>query len=247
MDRPLVSVIITAYNSEKFIRKALRSISDQTYDNIEVCIHDDGSTDGTYVAAIRESVENIFPRGFKVRTSRSFVNEGVAIGRNKAIKEANGKYIAIQDSDDISFSYRIYDQVEFLESNPSIFCVSGGMELIDEDEKFIENVFQPQENIDIMNKIFLKNINAIFDPASMFQKKQFDLLSGYDTRYKYTPDLWLWVKSFKNGLSFHNLNKILVKYRKHRDSNCSRYLKEILLEHKEIMEKNKGFLSVKRY
>ena len=84
MGDPLVSIVMTARNAEKFVTEALRSISEQYYDNIEVCIHDDGSTDRTYQKALKETAANIGPRGFKCRFSQSSKSMGVGAGRDEA-------------------------------------------------------------------------------------------------------------------------------------------------------------------
>ncbi len=89
-----VSIIIPAYNSEKYLKRCINSICNQTYKNIEIIIIDDGSTDDTF---------NICEEYAKRDDRIKFIhkkNEGVSVARNRGIKSANGKYIMFVDSDD---------------------------------------------------------------------------------------------------------------------------------------------------
>jgi glycosyltransferase involved in cell wall biosynthesis len=96
---PLVSVLMPAYNSEKYIAQAIQSILDQTHSNFELCIINDGSTDNT-LAVIDQFND---PRIIKINHSK---NQGLVETRNALIDMAKGKYIAYLDNDDIaSVSY----------------------------------------------------------------------------------------------------------------------------------------------
>ncbi|NET73661.1 MAG: glycosyltransferase family 2 protein [Sphaerospermopsis sp. SIO1G2] len=93
MKRPEVSVIIPSYNTEKYLAKAINSVLKQTFDDLEVIIVDDGSTDGTVTVA----------KSFSDPRVKVFVNSenlGAAATRNRAIEEATGRWIAVLDSDD---------------------------------------------------------------------------------------------------------------------------------------------------
>ncbi len=117
--RPKVSVVIPAYNSSPFIAATLRSVLDQTYDNYEVIVVDDGSTDDTL------QVLNTF-----VASSRAFAekpilvlsksNGGPASARNLAIRNSTGKYIAFLDGDDLWTPDKLAEQVAFLEQHSEV-------------------------------------------------------------------------------------------------------------------------------
>lgn len=92
---PLVSVIMPVYNSAKYLNEAIDSILNQTYENIELIVIDDGSSDNS-VDLIKKYNSS------KIRFFQNEKNIGVSATRNKAIDLSNGKYIALMDSDDIS-------------------------------------------------------------------------------------------------------------------------------------------------
>src|SRR5690606_28917246 len=113
MREPLVTVFMPVYNSEQYIREALESILNQTYQNLDILLVDDGSTD--------RSVEIIKSyQDTRIRLIQNEKNMGIPYTRNVGLKEAKGKYIAIMDSDDIAVSNRIERQIQYLETNPHI-------------------------------------------------------------------------------------------------------------------------------
>ncbi len=116
---PLVSCIIPVRNREEFIGAAIRSVLNQTFENLELLVLDDGSTDGTLSVCeeFSDSRLRIFSR--PARGIVETLNYGIAL--------ANGKYIARLDSDDIALESRFQKQVDFLESNPDYGLVGGWM------------------------------------------------------------------------------------------------------------------------
>lgn len=113
---PAVSVIIPAFNAELHIGDTLRSVQEQTLGDFEVVVVDDGSTDAT-VRIVRQ-----FADGMDV-TILSQQNSGPAAARNRAIRQARGRYCAFVDSDDLMLPERLAAQVELLDANPDIGLV----------------------------------------------------------------------------------------------------------------------------
>ena len=112
----LVSVIMPAYNAENYILDSIFSVLNQTYNNIELIIIDDCSSDNT-PSLVREYCNND-PR---IRMIVNSHNSGPGISRNNGIKVAKGRFIAFLDSDDIWLSEKINKQIFFMESNKSGF------------------------------------------------------------------------------------------------------------------------------
>jgi len=111
---PKVSVIIPAYNTEKFLAETIRSVLDQTYGDYEVIVVDDGSSDGTLGVA----------RSFEPRVKvLAQPNRGPASARNLAIRNSRGDYIAFLDSDDLWMTDKLEEQIAFLERNPAVGLV----------------------------------------------------------------------------------------------------------------------------
>lgn len=117
MTKPLVSVIMPVYNTERYVAEAVESVFSQTYGNIEVICIDDGSTDGT--AAILEKF------GRAVTVLRNQGNVGIARSRNEGLRAARGEFIAFIDADDIWKAEKLEKQLAQLEENPDLgvsFC-----------------------------------------------------------------------------------------------------------------------------
>lgn len=129
-NNPLVSVLIAAYNHERFVQKTIRSIMAQTYKNIELIIIDDGSTDSTW-----NKIQDLLPeceKRFVRVVTQTQPNIGCALTSNKLIAEAQGKYIYSIASDDLSKPQAIEKQVRFLEEHPNYVLVVGDNEFIDD-------------------------------------------------------------------------------------------------------------------
>ena len=130
MSVPLVSVIMTVYNCEKYIEESLDSIFNQTFKDFEVIVYTDACTDKTQeiVGKYFDNYKNFNPLIYGRRDGPI----GCFKGRMEAITRSKGKYIAIQDGDDISFKDRLEEEVNFLEKNNDIFCVGSWANKIDE-------------------------------------------------------------------------------------------------------------------
>lgn len=146
---PLVSVIMPAYNGKKYISEAIESILNQTYDNLELVIVEDKSTDNTL--NIIQSYQDS-----RIRLYLNAQNRGIAYSTNLAISKSSGKYIALLDDDDIALERRLEWQVAFLEEHEEIDILGGRSALIDKDGKFIRYDKEP-----IYNSNFIK-ANLLF-------------------------------------------------------------------------------------
>lgn len=116
---PLVSVLVPAYNHEQYVEETLQSVVDQTYENIELIVINDGSTDRTG-GVIEEFIER--NPGFRI-TYLEQTNEGICKTLNRGLKYAKGKYVALLSSDDIWTPYKIVKQVQLMERNDNIGLV----------------------------------------------------------------------------------------------------------------------------
>ena len=112
---PLVSVIIPVYNAEKYVEQAVRSIMIQTYQNLEILITDDCSTDGSFAILQKLATEDS-----RIKLSRNTENQKIVRTLNALVERASGKYIARMDADDISLTKRIETQVALMETKRDI-------------------------------------------------------------------------------------------------------------------------------
>jgi glycosyltransferase involved in cell wall biosynthesis len=118
MGQPLISIAMPVYNAGHFLQVAINSIINQTYQNWELLIIDDGSTDGCC-----DSV--LLLNDARIKLIKDGVNRGLAIRLNQCIEIANGSYIARMDQDDIAFPKRLETHWIFLEENPKVDLVSS--------------------------------------------------------------------------------------------------------------------------
>ncbi|HFF4821034.1 TPA: glycosyltransferase family 2 protein, partial [Acinetobacter baumannii] len=137
---PLVSIVIPCYNHVDYVQDCIQSIIDQTYQNIELIIIDDGSKDES-VLKINEMLkkcENRFSR-FEFRHRP---NKGLSATLNEALEWCQGEYFATLASDDKIFNYKIMKQVNYLEDNKDFIAMFGAVELIDENNKRVGEIRQ---------------------------------------------------------------------------------------------------------
>ncbi|AWC30696.1 glycosyltransferase family 2 protein [Bacillus cytotoxicus] len=133
--KQLVSVVIPLYNAEKYIEETMQSILNQTYQNIEIIVVDDGSKDQS--PTIVKELQRKHPE--KVRYIHQ-KNQGVSVARNTGIEHANGEYVAFLDSDDLWHPSKIEKQVQSMHLNNMDACYCGYMNFYEETGEKVEHV-----------------------------------------------------------------------------------------------------------
>lgn len=123
IDNGLVSIIMPSYNTAKYIRKAIESVQNQTYENWELIIIDDCSTDNTDEVIQQYLVDK------RVRYIKNEKNSGAAISRNKGLREVKGKWIAFLDSDDLWRPEKLEKQINFMKKNQYDFSYTKYKEI----------------------------------------------------------------------------------------------------------------------
>jgi len=232
----LVSVIMSVYNSEKYVEESVRSIMKQSYSNLEVLIADDCSTDNSYEILLKLANEDS-----RIKIIKNEHNLKLAKTLNKLIKLAKGKYIARMDSDDIALPERIEKQVYFLENNYDIdFCGTNAF-WINEKNKKIGKSYLPITSFDC--KYYFRFGNTFIHPSILI--KSFVLKEDlYSESFRYAQDYELWGRLlFKKNKNGANLTERLMLYRicntqasfSHREEQSS--LASSVLDMYEIMGK----------
>jgi glycosyltransferase involved in cell wall biosynthesis len=172
-DRPLVSVVVPAYNAAKTVDATLASVAAQDYPNFEVIVVDDGSKDDT---AVR--VECIAKRDPRFRLVRK-ANGGVAAARNLGIAEAKGEFIATLDADDLWRPNKLSAQVAaFREGGPSVGLVYTWVLLVDPQDRPL-STYTPRFNGHVLGKICAANI-VHNGSTPMFRRSALEEAGGYD-------------------------------------------------------------------
>lgn len=203
---PRVSVLMSVYNGERFLKSSVESILGQRFADFEFIILDDGSTDSTW-----EILRKYSDRDPRIVLVRNEQNIGLTKSLNRGLKVARGEYLARQDADDISFSNRLELQVKFLEENPDIALVGTDIEIIDENGKHLNERNYPSNHESITAELLLKN-HAIGHSTVMARLSALKELGGYDEKLPYAQDYDLWWRlSRKKKVA--NLPEILLQWR----------------------------------
>lgn len=212
MNNKKVSVGIISYNHLTYLPTAIESVLNQTYQNIEIVIVDDGSKDGSLEFA--ENYARKFPN-IKVFTHENHSNKGISATCNLAIEKSTGEYISILGSDDAFYSYTIEEQLKFLEENPACGMVCGVCQHIDQNGEKLPRIFG--ENVwadsDALKNMFIEN--PISAPTVMVRRACYDEVGLYDTDLIYSDyEMWLRIMVFSDWkIGF--IDKFLAMYRVH--------------------------------
>lgn len=251
MNTPLVSVIIPTYNHEKYIKETIISIINQTYENIELIIIDDGSTDSTW-----QKIQNL-----KTECEKRFVsvifekkeNEGIPKTLNKLVSKSNGKYIFIIASDDVAKPRVIEKEVDFLEKNTDYELVVGNNEFIDKSGKQINFKTKNKEYktfADFLKRNHKKDFtenrfgtyetlyNGNYIPNGyLIRSSIFDKIGNY-TEEAPLEDYWLMLQISKYG-KMKYIDEILYSYRKHENNiiNNKKYISDAEEKTRQYEEK----------
>lgn len=204
-EKPLVSVIMGAYNCEKTLERAVNSIIEQTYNNWEFIICDDCSTDETLTI-----LKKFEKRDARICVLHNAQNMRLAASLNRCLNIAQGKYIARMDADDESLPRRLETQIRFLEEHPEYDVVGCNRMIFD--EKGDRGI---RTSIEFPNQSILMKDTPFAHPTIVMKKSVYDALGGY-TVSKATmraEDLDLWFRFYEKGFKGYNLQQVLYRYR----------------------------------
>lgn len=204
MKQPKVTVLMSAYNAQDFIREAVDSILNQKFKDFEFLIYEDGSSDDTL--QILEGYAKMDERIRLVVNEENSGYLGFLANLNRGLVEAEGEYIARMDADDASFDHRLEKQVEYLDASPEVFLIGGGAENILEDGSH-HSWYKPISGIKAVGED-LTSKNSIYHPTVMFRRD--DRLKY---RMHYAEDYDLWLQILKLGMQLDNLPFPVLKYR----------------------------------
>ena len=208
---PMISVIMSVYNGEKYLRTAVDSILGQTFTNFEFIIIEDNSSDNTL--QILEKYQIRDPRIKIIKKEKNTGIAGFIENLNIGLNQAKGKYIARMDADDISQLDRFEKQINFLEKNPKIFIVGSFVQFInenDEDTKLMTCYINDRD----IQKLMFKKIQ-LFHPVIMFRNNS---EVQYLEKMFYCEDFDLYLRLMTSGYKFANIAEPLLKYRILADS-----------------------------
>lgn len=195
----LVSIIMGIYNCEPFLSRAIDSIIGQAYENWELIMCDDGSSDRTYEVA-QEYAEK-YPG--KIILIKNRVNQGLNITLNNCLRKARGEFVARQDADDYSYPTRFEKQVQYLRERPEVSFVSAGMYVNNGSEVIglrLQKSIRPEAS-------GFMHSNQFFHAPVMIRRDAITAVGGYteDKRLLRVEDLNLWTKLYAAGFIGENM------------------------------------------
>lgn len=217
---PLVSVVIPCYNHENFVQDSIQSVINQTYQNIELIIIDDGSKDGS-VEKIKEMIPACQERFIRFEF-RHRPNKGLSATLNEALEWCQGVYYSAIASDDMMLPRKTNLQVEFLDTHENISAVFGGIELIDINNlKISERVGQSKQYS--FQDIILHQ-HDLPAPTQMIRLSALKRVGGYDPDIV-IEDWYMWIKLSELS-DLYYMNHLLCLYRQHA-TNISKDLEKM--------------------
>jgi glycosyltransferase involved in cell wall biosynthesis len=225
---PLISIIVTTYNSASFVIETLESAKAQTWKNIELMVSDDCSADNT-VALCREWMEVNKNRFVRTEIITVPNNTGVSANCNRCIKAANADWIKFIAGDDILLPNCIEDNMQFVNENKDAAIIFSQVLLYQDDftkenflktvpDRFPMNIMNPAYRAADQNKLLLLSDRITYTPSYFFKKQTLLDAGGYDEENKLVEDYPMWLKLTRAGNQLYYFHKATVGYRRHQQA-----------------------------
>lgn len=208
---PLVSILMGVYNADKYLGEVIDSLLGQTWQDFEMIVVDDGSTDRS--PAI---LEEYAKRDSRIRVLTQ-TNQGVGRAVNRALELVKGKYIARADADDYSHPQRLEKQVAFMEAHPEVVALGTRVMLVDPIGIPISPHLAATGHEAIEAELLKGNGSAVCQPSVMLRRDALLQVGGYDSRWRVTEDLDLFLRLAEIG-KLENMTEPLVNWRQHLGS-----------------------------
>lgn len=211
-NRPRVSVIIPTYNCDRYLAEAIESVLAQSYQDYELLVIDDGSTDTTpsILAAYGDRLRSITQE-----------NQGVAVARNHGLKLAQGEFIAFLDADDVLLPHKLADQIKVFDScdqtgNPIGIVHSGWRRITHQGHPLMD--VEPWHTVPHLTLENWLQWKPVLPSAMMFRRDWLIKADGFDPRFPPAEDTDLVLRLALMGCKTQWLKTITVSYRQHEDS-----------------------------
>lgn len=230
---PVISVVMPAYNMERFVEQAIRSVIAQTFSDWELIVVDDCSNDGTWAILERLAAED-----GRILTVRNEANVGAAMTRNRAFDLCRGSYVALLDSDDIWYPEKLERQMELARKTDAdiIYCSYG---IVDQNgEKICDDFIVPGS---VSFDAFLTR--AVISCSTALLKRGIIETYRFGTKY-YHEDLVFWCQILRDGHKARGVSDVLAEYRVIEGSRASNKGKSAMFRW-QVYRELLGFSTVK--
>lgn len=202
---PKISIVMSAYNEEPHIARALDSLAAQTFTDWELIVIDDGSTDAT-----AEIIRRYADKDRRIILVCNDANLQLSASLNKAIGLARADIVARADADDVNVPERLAKQYRYLQAHQEIDVLGTGAYLLDQTGTRVNTFRHPQTHAELQTLPFLKI--QFFHPSVMMRRRFFDVAGLYDPRYPNAEDKEIWLRGLSAGCSYANLPEPLIEY-----------------------------------
>jgi glycosyltransferase involved in cell wall biosynthesis len=215
--RPEISVLMPAYNAERYLKEAIESIIKQSFTDFELIVVDDGSTDQT--GKILQELAGGDPR---IHLFANQKNLGIVRTLNLGLVECKGKYIARMDADDISLPNRLQIQYDYLEAHPEVGALGSALSYIDGQSKELH----VNRYSDLHKSLLLEN--PLFHPTVMFRNATIQVNQiHYREKFQWAEDYSFWLEIYQYS-TLAALDEILVLYRITPEVSRKKHLKGMI-------------------
>lgn len=238
---PLVSVCIPAYNSSATIANTIRSILGQTYQNIEVIVADDKSSDNTV-----EIVQNLVAEDSRVKLYLNEQNLGMVGNWNHCLELCTGEYIKLICADDMIEPDALEIEAKAMQEHPTVNMVESDTRLIDIDGKS-KGAFKRYHKNGLVNGKKVARISLMFNnffgaPVNnLMRRSALEQIGGFDKEFTYILDFDMWVRLACSG-DIYIIHKLLNSFCMRHDSNTGVLINEkrdvYVGEHRKLVEKH---------
>ena len=217
IDTPLVSVVIRTFNQPKeMLELTLNSIVNQTYQNWELIITDDSSSEDT-----KGVIDSFCSTERRARVIRKPQRMRLVGAMNIGIKECKGDYIAILDADDIALPERFDKQLTYFGAHPECDILGGAMNIINDKSEITSVRYYPEKGLKLLLWMIFRD--PVGHPAVMFRRKVFDKGFYYDESMNSgCEDTEFWFRLRNNGFRIMNIQEPIVNYRVAEDMASKR-------------------------
>lgn len=216
---PLVSIVVITYNSSKYVLETLESAKAQTYQNIELVVSDDCSTDNT-IDICQKWIKDNDARFVRTEIITVEKNTGITPNCNRGYKAAKGEWIKVIAGDDLLFPECVQECVEYVSKNDEKLIISGILPFCDNIEYSPKIPYGKwlKGNAKRQLKYLLKKGTVIAGPTFFIERLVFEKLKGFDETCAMVEDYPFAIKYTKHGYRIGCINKVLIRYRKNPDS-----------------------------
>lgn len=212
--KPFVSIIMPSYNAERFIAESIDSVLAQTYQDWELVVTDDKSSDNT-----PKIVKGYCEKDQRIKLYLPGIHQGIAQTRNYSLSKATGRFVAFLDNDDLWVPTKLEHQIQFMLDNDLAFCY-GNYELLNEDGSRMGKTIC---HAGIINyKKYLHNTIIGSGTVMIDTEKTGSLVMPLNET---SDDMALWCHLLKNGFCAYPMDEIILRYRMRSNSASSNKLK----------------------